>query len=100
MKFEDNVFTFLKELSDFTYDLDYLDHKWNIIFQELNGAWNHLHVTKYKGTFYIIHIDGGLGSLEVMPEKSVKGTRGFLTLMKHWNRSLPTGLMESTPKKD
>ena len=52
MKFEDNVFTFLKDLNDFTYDLDYMDHKWNIIFPELNGAWNHLHVTKYKETFH------------------------------------------------
>ena len=99
MKFEDNVFAFLKELSDFSYDLDYLDHKWNIIFPDLNGSWNHLHITKYKETFYIIHIDGGLESLEVMPKKSVKGTRGFSTLMQHQNRSLPTGLTENIKKK-
>lgn len=29
MKFEDNVFAFLKELIDFTSEPDYLDHKWN-----------------------------------------------------------------------
>jgi len=75
--FEDNVYTFLKELSDFAYSLSCTDHVWNLIFSDHNDKWNHLHVNKYRRTFYILHVDGNLGSLEIEPKKGVKAMESF-----------------------
>ena len=77
MKFEDNVYTFLKELNDFAYSLSCADHVWNLIFPDHNDKWNHLHINKYRQTFYILHVDGKLGSLEVEPKKGVKAMESF-----------------------
>ncbi|MCD4762451.1 MAG: hypothetical protein K8R28_00345, partial [Desulfobacterales bacterium] len=56
----------------FSYELSALDRVWNILFPDKGKKWNHLHVNKYKHTFYITHVDGGGGSLEVEPKKCVR----------------------------
>jgi hypothetical protein len=66
------IFAFIKELGGFGYELSVLDHVWNVLFPDQGGKWNHLHVNKYKQTFYITHVDGERGSLEVEPKKSVR----------------------------
>ena len=73
---------FLKELENFSYDLFVLDHVWDVLFPDAKNTWHHPHVNKYKKTFYISHINGDVGVLEVEPKKSViametMGNRAF-----------------------
>ncbi|MGA1826220.1 MAG: hypothetical protein ACMUIP_16310 [bacterium] len=72
MRFEDAVHTFLKELEDFDCDLSCLDLIWDVIFPDNKSKWYHVHVTKYRQTFYINHIDGDSCALEVGPKKNIK----------------------------
>lgn len=65
------TFAFVKELGDFAYELSVTDRVWNILFPDHGKKWNHLHVNKYKHTFYISHVDGG-GSIEVESGKFVR----------------------------
>jgi len=65
MELPASVFALVKELGDFSYELSALDHVWNILFPDKGEKWHHLHVNKYKHAFYITHVDGGGGSLEV-----------------------------------
>lgn len=71
MKCEGRLFSFLKELERFEYALSCLDHIWNLYFPDRSGRWNHVQVTKYKGTFYLFHIDGELPGLEVGSGKKI-----------------------------
>ena len=67
-----SVFALVKELGDFSYDLSALDHVWNILFPDKGEKWHHLHINKYKHTFYITHVEGGGGSLEVERKKGMR----------------------------
>jgi len=71
MELAASTFDLVKELSDFSYELSVLDHVWNILFPDRGQMWNHLHVNKYKDTFYITHVGSSGGSLEVEPKKGV-----------------------------
>ena len=71
MELRASTFAFVKELGDFSYELSVLDRVWNILFPDKGGKWHHLHVNKYKHTFYITDV-GGRGGLEVEAKKSVR----------------------------
>jgi hypothetical protein len=49
-----------------------LDHVWNILFPDQREKWNHLHINKYKDTFFLTHVDGEGGGLEVEPYKGLR----------------------------
>ncbi len=66
-----SIFAFVKELDDFSCELSCLDRVWNVLFPDKGGKWHHLHVNKYKHTFYITHVTGD-GGLEVEPKKGVQ----------------------------
>ena len=68
MAFANSVSDFVKGLSDFSYELSSLDHVWEILFPDKTGKWNHLHVNRYRHTFYLTHTIKGL-SLEAEPGK-------------------------------
>jgi hypothetical protein len=72
MELTTSTFAFLKELQGFAYELSVLDRVWNILFPDQREKWNHLHVNKYKNTFYITHVDGDSGGLEVEPDKALR----------------------------
>jgi hypothetical protein len=60
MKSAGQVYPFLKELEHFEYALSCGDHIWHLYFPDPQGRWNHLQITKYRKTFYLIHMDGNL----------------------------------------
>ena len=66
------IFALVKELSNVTCELSARDRVWNILFPDKKEKWHHLHVNKYKHTFYITHVDGDGGSLEVEQKKGVR----------------------------
>ncbi|MCD4789223.1 MAG: hypothetical protein K8R37_04425 [Bacteroidales bacterium] len=72
MLLEEHTFQFLKELERFDYTLSSIDHVWNILFKNHKEKWSYFIITKYQKTFYIGHINGDYGTLEVEPEKSLK----------------------------
>ncbi len=72
MELTTSSFTFVKELANFSYKLSALDRVWNILFPDQRDRWNYLHVNKYKHTFYITHVSGGVDGLEVEPNKGVR----------------------------
>ncbi len=72
MELTASTLAFVKELGDFTYELSVLDRVWNILFPDKAKKWHHLHVNKYENTFYISHVDGNGGSLEVEQKKGVR----------------------------
>jgi hypothetical protein len=63
---------FVDELGAFAYELSGLDLVWNVLFPDLKGTWHRLHVNKYQQTYYITHVAGDCGSLEVAPGKAVR----------------------------
>jgi hypothetical protein len=86
MKIDELINELIAALGSFAYELSGLDHVWNILFPDAGGNWHHLHVNKYKETYYITHIDGDCGSLEFEPGKPVRvskliewGNRGGVT---------------------
>jgi len=72
MELTPSTFAFVKELGDFAYELSVLDRVWNILFPDQGEKWNHLHVNKYKYTFYITRAGGDGGCLEVEPNKCLR----------------------------
>lgn len=62
----------VKNLEEFSYELSILDRVWNILFPDQGKRWHHLHVNKYKHIFYITHVSGDGGVLEVEPESGVR----------------------------
>ena len=66
------IFALVKELGDFSYELSVLDRVWNNLFPDNGENWHHLHVNKYRQTFYITHVNGEGGGLEVEPKKGVR----------------------------
>jgi len=80
MELTASIFDLVKELDEFSYELSVLDHVWNILYPDQGKKWHHLHVNKYKHTFYITHVSGDGGGLEVEPKKGVHAMdslRGF-----------------------
>lgn len=72
MELKISTFDLVKELGDFSYELSSLDRFWNVLFPDQRGKWNHLHINRYKDTFYITHVGGNGGVLEVEPGKGVR----------------------------
>jgi hypothetical protein len=66
-----SAFDFVRKLGDFSYGLSSLDHVWDVLFPDQAKKWHHLHVNKYKHTFYITHVGSGSG-LEVEPQKGLR----------------------------
>ena len=64
LKMTNSIFAFVKELDVFSYQLSVLDRVWNILFPDHKGKWQHLHVNKYKHTYYITSVGGNSDSLE------------------------------------
>lgn len=77
MKFEESIYTFLKALKNYDYEISVLDQIWELIFPDNKSRWNHLRVTKYKKVYYLFHIDGKSCSLEVIPGKSINVMNSF-----------------------
>lgn len=77
MDFENNVYSLIKELNQFDYRIESIDHIWEVIFPDQKNNYHHIRVTKYHEVFYIIPIDGDLCTLEVTPKKSVKVASSF-----------------------
>ena len=67
-----SIFDFVKELEAFSCELSASDHVWNFLFPDQGSKWHHIHVNKYKHTFYITHVSGYGGGLEVEPKKGVQ----------------------------
>lgn len=77
LNFEKIVYTFIKELDNFEYDLSVTDLVWNLIFPDKENKWNNVRVIKYRDTFYIYHIDGNSCGLEVVLKEFVKPMESF-----------------------
>jgi hypothetical protein len=84
MKLESAASTFVRELNDFFYGLSVLDHVWNVRFPGRQGKWHHLHVNKYRETFYITDIAGECECLEVEPGKFVRAADPMGSRSREW----------------
>ena len=69
---EEYAYQFIKELKKFDYEISGPDFIWKVLFKDQKEKWRYIHITKYQNTYYINHIDGELGTLEVDTGKSVK----------------------------
>ena len=67
-----SIFDFLEELREFSYEMSVSDRIWNIRFPDPQEQWHHLHISQYQSTFYMTHVEGKGGCLEVEPRKSVQ----------------------------
>ncbi len=68
---EQQTYQFLKTLGKFDYTLSTLDRVWEVLFKGPGPQWNYLYISKYQKTYFISHVNGESGTLEVAPEKSV-----------------------------
>ena len=71
MRLKDLLFTFVKDLGDFSYEMSALDQVWNVLFPDKGKKWHCLHVNKQRHTFYITHVGSGAG-LEVNLKNGVQ----------------------------
>ena len=74
MELTASVFELIKELEGFSYELSGLDRVWHVLFPDQREKWHQLHVNKYKRIFYITHVSGDAGGLQVEPGKGVRAT--------------------------
>ena len=72
MELTDSIFNFVHELHEFCYELSIMDRVWHVLFPQQGKKWHHLSVTRYQQTFYITHISGNCGALEVEPQKGIR----------------------------
>jgi hypothetical protein len=77
MNFENDVYTFIKELEIFEYKIESIDHILHILFPNKKGKWNHVRVTKYNEVYYIDLFEDDLPTLEVTPNKSIEVGQAF-----------------------
>ena len=81
MAMQDPIKSFVKALAGFDYSLSVLDHVWTVRFPDANGEWQHLHVNRYRKTYFISHIDSDLQipGLVLAPKTSptLENSRGF-----------------------
>jgi hypothetical protein len=78
-----SIFDLLEDLEKFSYELSVLDRVWHVLFPGQEKKWHHLHVIKYQHTFYITHVSGGGGSLEVEPKKEARAMDRMRTSSHH-----------------
>jgi len=71
MTVQEKIFDFVRELSGFTYELDSLDHVWQLLFPDKAGAWHHVRVSQYRDAFYMVPMVEEFGVLEVKLGKQV-----------------------------
>ena len=71
MRLKDLLFTFVKDLGDFSYEMSVLDQVWNVLFPDKGKKWHCLYVNKQRHTFYITHVNSGAG-LEVSLKNGVQ----------------------------
>jgi hypothetical protein len=71
MELTASIFDLVKALDMFSCELSVLDRVWNILFPD-QDKWHYLHVNKYKHSFYISHVSGDGGGLEVEPKRGVR----------------------------
>lgn len=72
MPLQNHLDSFIQKLKKFDYTLSGPDPVWKTLFKTPKEKWNYLHISKYQKTFYISHINGDIGSLEVIPGKKIK----------------------------
>ncbi len=75
--FEINVYAFLQELRLFDYNIESIDRIWDVIFPDQKDKYHYIRISKYHEVFHVVHIDGSLCTLEVIPSKSVKVAQSF-----------------------
>ncbi|MFK7907440.1 MAG: hypothetical protein AB8B69_20055, partial [Chitinophagales bacterium] len=79
MTLEKLTYQFIKELQKFDYELASSDRLWEILFpSQKDKEWHSLRILTYQNTFYIYHINGELGSLEVVPNENVNIEESFV----------------------
>ncbi len=75
MAIQNIIDDFVQDLAGFDYTLSVTDHVWNILFPDASGEWHHLHVNKYRQTYFVSHfneMNSDQSGLEVVPGKSIK----------------------------
>ncbi len=72
MRKADFALAFAAEIEGFAWDLSVTDRVWNLVFPGERGKWHQLHVSKYRKTFFVTHVEGDLGCLEIEPGKGVR----------------------------
>jgi len=77
---EKAVYSFVQELEGFQYSLSGPDRVWNVLCPVTLDKWQHVHVMKYKETFFVSLIDTRaqeFQTLEVVPGKVVRRAESF-----------------------
>ena len=77
INFEENVYTLLKDLKQFKYQIEGVDRIWDILFFDQKNKYHHIRVTKYYEVFYLAHLDGNLCTLEIKQNKGVQVAPSF-----------------------
>lgn len=67
-----STYNLLQELDDFSYSMSSSDRVWNILCPSGSNHWHHLRVSRYRETFYLSHINGNSGTLEIEPGQEVR----------------------------
>lgn len=53
MKFKESIYTFLKALKNYDYEISVLDQIWELIFPDNKSKWSHIKVIK---GYYLYHV--------------------------------------------
>jgi len=77
MSLKKQAYKFLKELQQFDYQLSSLQTYWEVLFPTPDKKWHRFYISSYQDTFYIKQVNGENGTLEVVPDKSLKIEESF-----------------------
>lgn len=76
VNFKKDVYALIKEVSAFDYQLDGLDRRWEVVFQDDKKKWHFVRILKYQDTHYISLVDGELCGLEVA-SRTIEAMQSF-----------------------
>ena len=72
MNLSTSAYKLLQELDDFSYTLSSSDRIWDIVCPTDTNCWHHLRISRYRDTYYIAHINGESGTLELVPDNDIR----------------------------
>ena len=72
MTLSTSAYNLLKELENFSYTLSSSDRIWDIFSPADTNCWDHLRISRYRDTYYIVHINGESGALEIVPDNDIR----------------------------
>lgn len=77
MSFEENVYGFIKTVSQFNYTMEGMERIWTVLFSDKQNKWHSLRVSQYDDTYFVGLVDKDIEGIKVSLGKTVEFLKSF-----------------------